>query len=139
MKSLLSRLSYNGNDDDEMHDTNNSEGKKELIKELNMLLHSRVRTSCYESMEEVNATIINYGVNEDELTLTEKLSREKQGEKVIIKLLKRFEPRLIKVDMKVIKNTSDETVYLIEGSHLGKEISLQCQWKRQQGEISINE
>lgn len=122
-----------------MHDNDASEVKKELIKELNMLLHSRIRTSCYESMKEVNATIINYGVNEDELTLTDKVSREKQGEKVIVKLLKRFEPRLKKIDIKVIKNTSNETVYLIEGSHLGKEISFQCQWKRQQGEIFINE
>lgn len=139
MKSLLYKLM--GVDSKNNHDfVIDWQGEKnELIKELNMLLGSRVRTKFYEENDLLNGTILNYGINESDLKRAGVNINPEDCGNCVIKILTRFEPRLTEIRMRVKKKTNNEILFIMSSLYYGKGIDLACLWDSKKGEVSFNE
>ncbi|RJT36251.1 GPW/gp25 family protein [Rahnella woolbedingensis] len=114
MPSLLLRLSDNHPRIEK--DSYRTEDKSTwLIDELKMLLSSRSRFSYIENIPQVNASILNYGIDESVSQISELDERKQIIEMRIKKSLQRFEPRLTEVSIITKTDSPEHVIFEITG------------------------
>lgn len=97
--SLISCLTDNAPLDKEEHYSQVSNMRETLLAELKMLFTSRARIPAIEDIPLINASVLNYGVDESFSKTNEPSVRYLVMEQRIKKVIIRFEPRLSQVSV----------------------------------------
>jgi type VI secretion system protein ImpF len=116
MPSLLLRLSDNNPQIEEEHYQPEVESTW-LLNELKMLFSSRSRFAYLETLPLVNASVLNYGINEAVSQIHDTDRRKTIIEERIKNTLQRFEPRLTGVTIITKTNNSSDVIFEINALH----------------------
>lgn len=137
--SLLSRLS--DNHPCELEDNYHCEEKPEetLLKELMMLLMSRTRTPDIEAIQYVNASILNYGIDESFSGVREVNTRKSTIEKRLMSALARFEPRLTKISVASHTANSQNIIFSLQGYYAQSPVLFELEWDDCNGRFYLHE
>lgn len=137
--SLLSRLS--DNHPCELEDNYHCEEKPEetLLKELMMLLMSRTRTPDIEAIEYVNASILNYGIDESFSRVREVNTRKSTIEKRLMSALARFEPRLTNISVTSHTADSQNIIFTLQGYYAQSPVLFELEWDDCNGRFYLHE
>ncbi|AIR61121.1 GPW/gp25 family protein [Cedecea neteri] len=137
--SLLSRLS--DNHPCELEDNYHCEEKPEetLLKELMMMLMSRTRTPDIEDIQYVNASVLNYGIDESFSRVREVNKRKSTIEKRLMNAIARFEPRL--TDMSVASHTgkNQNIIFTLQGYYAQYPVLFELEWDDCNGRFYLHE
>jgi type VI secretion system protein ImpF len=139
MPSLLLRLS-----DNDPHNTEDNHSLAEtspwLLNELKMLFSSRSRFTHIEAISLVNASILNYGINESLTQINELDKRQQEMQTRIKNTLQRFEPRLSGVNVMAKTDPSSSNVtFTINARHQGIALNIELVWDDYTGKLYFNE
>ncbi|NIF32444.1 hypothetical protein F3J29_09865 [Enterobacter sp. Cy-643] len=138
MSSLLCRLSDNhplSIEDDYACD---ADIIAPMISDLKMLLTSRTRLPMVEEIPLVNASIINYGINESFGSKIEMISRDKIMTSRISNALLRFEPRLVDVFI-TRKSNPEAVIFILQASYRHTPFRLEMIWDDSTGRFFFDE
>lgn len=138
MPSLLLRLS----DNHPRNETDNywAEDKSIwLLNELKMLLSSRSRFAHIEDIPLVNASILNYGIDESVTQIIELGERKQVIETRIKKVLQRFEPRLTEVGIITKVDNPNHVIFEINGLCNLIPVKIELVWDDCTGRFYFNE
>lgn len=138
MPSLLRRLSDNQPQVEE--DNDETEGKNSwLLDELKMLFSSRSRFPDIEAIPLVNSSIVNYGIDESLLLITEDNERKTVIKQRIQTALQRFEPRLTHVTITARAENTSNITFAINAQHKQKPLTVELVWDNGIGKFYFNE
>lgn len=136
MLSFLIRLSDdNPTTEEEQYQP---EGKKWLLYELDMIFSSRPRFSYLEGMPFVNASVLNFGIDEYIPLIDEPELRKKIVEERIKKALQRFEPRLNCVTIVIKKENKSYIIYEINALYNMSPVKIELSWDECRGVFILN-
>ncbi|WP_459176696.1 type VI secretion system baseplate subunit TssE [Ewingella americana] len=138
MPSLLCRLSDN-HPRIEKDDYRTEEKSTWLLNELKMLFSSRSRFSHIEIIPLVNASILNYGIDESVSQIHEVEHRKIVIEERIKNALQRFEPRLTEVDVITRTDNPSSVMFEINAMHKELPIKIELVWDDCTGKFYFNE
>lgn len=138
MPSLLLRLSDNHPNVEEDYDWT-EEKSTWLLNDLKMLFSSRSRLAHIETIPLVNASILNYGINESVSQTHETDRRKTVIEERIKNALQRFEPRLTNVDIITKTDNSSAVIFEINALHKMLPVKLALVWDDCTGKFYFNE
>lgn len=126
--SLLTKLSDNNPIDDKDESHWEQQLADEFLYEIRMLLSSRARLLGLIKNEDVNRTIINYGINENVSRgiNNESIRIELEGE--IRKTIEYFEPRLDKLILTSYQDKENNIVFFLSGDYKNKSITFYLVW-----------
>jgi len=138
MPSLLLRLSDNT---PHMEEDNyrNEEKSTWLLRELQMLFSSRSRFSNIESIPLVNASILNYGIDESLSQIEDVSHRKVVIEERIKKVLQRFEPRLTEVCITTQTENPSNVIFKINALHHQQPVKIELVWDDCTGKFYFHE
>jgi type VI secretion system protein ImpF len=138
--SLLSRLSDNRplceEEDDFLWEA--SEGEF-LLAELKLLFMSRVRSPEIEDIPLLNASVLNYGINESLSQVNEVNSRCLVLEQRIVNAIMRFEPRLTGVSLKSNLNASAFILFTLHAYYMNSPVVIELKWNDCTGRFYFHE
>ncbi|EMF07047.1 GPW/gp25 family protein [Serratia marcescens] len=138
--SLLSRLSDNQPLREEDDDTWALPPHDTLLNELKMLLMSRARLPGIEENPLLNASILNYGIEEESPRKNNETNSRRLGLETRLKnTILRFEPRLSQ--MSLTSNIDDEHAFrfILRGVYSDTPIVLELTWDDYIGRFCFNE
>lgn len=138
MPSLLLRLSYNQPHIEE-ENYRNEDKSTWLMNELKMLFSSRSRFPAIENIPLVNASILNYGINESVSQIQETDRRKIVIEERIKNTLQRFEPRLTQVEIITNTNNPSNVIFEINAFHQALPMKFALVWDDCTGKFYFNE
>lgn len=137
--SLLCRLSDNyplREEDDNSWNIHNPEA---LLRELKMLLISRVRLQDIENIPQVNSSVLNYGIDESFNNIENISLRLPMMEMRLKNAISRFEPRLTDVEIIGYTNNEHSMNFILHAQYLRQPISLELRWDDCTGGFHFNE
>lgn len=138
MPSLLLRLSDNYPQIKDEH--YRTEDKSTwLLSELKMLFSSRSRFAYIESIPLVNASVLNYGINESVSQIHESEHRKIVIEERIKNTLQRFEPRLTDVAIITKTDNPSNVTFEINALHKTLPVKFALVWDDCTGKFYFNE
>jgi len=138
MPSLMLRLSDNNPQTEEEH--YRTEDKSTwLLNELKMLFSSRSRFSYIETLPLVNASVLNYGINESVSPTYDTGRRKAIIEERIKNTLQRFEPRLTCVTLVTKINNPSHVIFEINGLHHSLPVKFELVWDDCTGKFYFDE
>lgn len=137
--SLLVRLSdnYPLNEEDDYHWAIQSHDV--LLNEFKMLLMSRARLPNIEDIPLVNASILNYGIDESFSKINGINSRRLIMELRLKSVIARFEPRLTQVSLTSYMDEPEGIHFILRGVYLLTPIELELTWNDCTGRFYFNE
>ncbi|MEW7314514.1 GPW/gp25 family protein [Buttiauxella gaviniae] len=138
MPSLLLRLSDNFPQDENEH-YQSEEKSTWLLNELKMLFSSRARFAWIENLPLVNASVLNYGINESVSQIHDTDRRKTVIEERIKNTLLRFEPRLTDVVIITKMNESSNIIFEINALHKTLPVNFALVWDDCTGKFYFNE
>ncbi|MEN3753491.1 GPW/gp25 family protein [Mangrovibacter yixingensis] len=112
-----------------------------LVDELKMVLTSRVRMPDIDNMPEINASVLNYGINDSFVSDDETMSRYIVLEERITKAMQRFEPRLANFSVSRAADESEPEImiFTITAHYEGALITVALKWNDMTGQFYIYE
>ncbi|MFX2610778.1 hypothetical protein [Enterobacter mori] len=138
--SLLSRLSDNHPQREEEDDYWwENDISKMLLTELELLFTSRVRQAGIEAIPLVNASILNYGINESLWTVTEANTRRLVMEQRLLNLLSRFEPRLTRVSLTSTMDNPAFILFTLNAYYMQSPVVIELKWNDCTGRFYFDE
>lgn len=138
MPSLLLRLSDNNPQAEEEHYS--TEDKKNWLPgELKMLFSSRSCFSYLETLPLVNASVLNFGINESVSQIHDMDRRKMIIEKRIRNTLHRFEPRLTKVMILTKTDNPSHVIFEINALHNTLPVKFELVWDDCTGKFYFDE
>jgi len=137
MPSLLLRLSDNNPQAEEDYRTEDK--STWLLSELKMLFSSRSRFSSIETLPLVNASVLNYGINESVSQIQEADHRKTVIEERIKKTLHRFEPRLSEVTIITKTNNPSNVIFEINALYNTLPVKFELVWDDCTGKFYFDE
>jgi len=138
MHSLLLRLSDNHPQIEEEHYLTEDKSTW-LLNELKMLFSSRSRFSYIETMPLVNASVLNYGINESVSQIHDSDRRKTIIEERIKNTFQRFEPRLSSVTIVTNTNNPSHVIFEINAMHDGLPVKFELVWDECTGKFYFHE
>ena len=108
---------------------------QELTNELKLLLTSCARIPNLENKEQINHSVLNYGIN-NELTNSEK---EENYRSILLKTITRFEPRLSELTIDSVRTTHHAFEFILRGLYHATPVVLAIQWDRHLKQFTFNE
>lgn len=138
MPSLLLRLSDNT---PRVEEDNYRNEKKStwLLDELKMLFSSRSRFSNIEGIPLINASILNYGIDESLSQDLDVSHRKVVIEERIKDVLQRFEPRLTDVDITTQTDNPSCVIFEINALHHQLPVKIELVWDEGTGKFYFHE
>lgn len=137
--SLLSRLS----DDHPLREEDDhlcaSQVYDRLLSELKMLLMSRSRLPDIEDIPLINASVLNYGIDESFCKINEINSRRVVLESRLKNVIARFEPRLSQVSLTSNTDKTQAIIFEIQGFYFTTPVKLKLIWNDCTGRFYFNE
>ena len=138
MPSFLLRLSDNHPQAEEEY--YRTEDKSTwLLNELKMLFSSRSRFAYIETLPLVNASVLNYGINESVSQIHETDHRKTVIEERIKNTLQRFEPRLSDVVIITKTDNPSNVIFEINALHKTLPVKFALVWDDCTGKFYFNE
>lgn len=137
--SLLSRLSDNYPFREEDDYPWASQPYETLLNELKMLLTSRARLPDIENIPQINASVLNYGIDESFSKINETGSRRLMMETRLKNTISRFEPRLTQISLTSNMNDSNAIYFILRGIFFLTPIELNLIWNDCTGRFYFNE
>ena len=137
MPSLLLRLSDNNPQAEEDYRTEDK--STWLLSELKMLFSSRSRFSSIETLPLVNASVLNYGINESVSQIQETDHRKTVIEERIKNTLHRFEPRLSEVAIITKTNNPSNVIFEINALYNTLPVKFELVWDDCTGKFYFDE
>jgi len=138
MPSLLLRLSDN-HPQIELEDYRTEEKSTWLLDELKMLFSSRSRFAYIENLPLVNASVLNYGINESVSKTHDTDRRKIIIEERIKDTFQRFEPRLTGVTIITKKNNPSHVIFEINALHNTLPVKFELVWDDCTGKFYFDE
>ncbi|MEY8712774.1 GPW/gp25 family protein [Mangrovibacter phragmitis] len=139
--SLLVRLSDNEPHQEEDDYPWDLQSCELLVNELKMMLTSRVRMPDIDNMPEINASILNYGINETFVSDEETMNRYIVLEERVTRAMQRFEPRIadFSVSRAADENEPELMVFTITAHYEDAPITVVLKWNNMTGQFYIHE
>lgn len=109
-----------------------------LLRELKMLLTSRVRQAGLEDIDLINSSILNYGIDESFSKINELATRRIILEQRLKNAIARFEPRLTSVSL-FSDITEQAILFTLQALYRDVPFTLELQWKDCTGRFYFNE
>lgn len=137
--SLLSRLTdnYTFNKNDDFY--RSPEINEMLLTEMKLLFLSRVRIPGIEDIELVNASVLNYGIDESLSRVNEINNRRTTMEHRIKNAVIRFEPRLTQISISSNIEDPDFILFTINAYYMHSPLILELKWNHCTGRFYFNE
>lgn len=136
MFSLLTRLC----DDTSLGaDDRPDRGMLLLKQELNMLFSSRARMADVEMLSLVNASVVNYGIDESVIGIADTSLHKRVMAQRISTAIRRFEPRLTQVDVLAGTVIPTGVLFDIHACFQGRPVVLYIVWNGFSGTFSFHE
>jgi type VI secretion system protein ImpF len=110
-----------------------------LLSELKMLFSSRSRFAYLENLPLVNASILNYGINEFFSLIHETDCRKTIFEERIKNTLQRFEPRLTAVTIVTTTDNPSQVIFEINALHNTLPVKIELVWDDCTGKFYFDE
>ncbi|NIF48397.1 hypothetical protein F3J28_11560 [Enterobacter sp. Ap-1006] len=137
--SLLSRLSDNHPFEHEDDYYCEERPEDTLLKELMMLLTSRSRTPDIETVQYVNASILNYGIDESFSRVHEVNTRKSTIEKRLMNTIDRFEPRLTGISVASHTGNNQNIIFTLQGYYDQSPVLFELEWDDCNGRFYLHE
>ncbi|WP_330984096.1 MULTISPECIES: hypothetical protein [Enterobacterales] len=110
-----------------------------LLSEFKMLLTSRARLPDIENIPLINASVLNYGIDESFSKTNEIGSRRLMMETRLKNTIARFEPRLTQISLTSNMTDSHTICFILRGVFFLTPIVLELTWNDSTGRFYFNE